>query len=175
MSEPTPEEPFHSDEPPARSLAPRGLARWVVPTALLIALIAIGLAIWALPPPPTGRPQEPQTKTIEVSYDDLQNQKFITRDITLAVGDTLKVILASNGSTGFSWTTEAQVSDSTVVQQTSHESVGATTGRLGAWGTEVWTFKAVKAGATTIATDYGRPWEGGAKMVWTFRAKVTVQ
>lgn len=123
----------------------------------------------------TAPAHEPQTKTIEVSYDDLQNQKFITRNITLPVGDTLKVILASNGSTGFSWTAEAQIGDPAVVQQTSHESVEPTTGLLGAWGKEIWTFKAMKAGATTIVADYGQPWEGGEQKVWTFTANVTAQ
>lgn len=154
------------------------LSRWVAPAALLLALIATGLATVALLRSSTGRPQGPQgpqTKTIEVSYDDLQNQNVITREATLATGDTLKVTLASNGSTGFSWNAEAQISDSTVMQQTGHESVEATGDRLGAWGTEVWTFKALKAGATTIMTDYGRPWDGGEKKVWTFTANVTVR
>lgn len=120
-------------------------------------------------------PPEAQTKTIEVSYADLQKQKFITRSIALAVGDTLTLILASNGSTGFAWTAEAQISDPTVVQQTGHETVESTTTMPGAWGTEVWTFTAIKAGATAISTDYSQPWEGGSKKVWTFTAQVTVQ
>jgi len=123
----------------------------------------------------SATPQEPQTKTIEVSYDDLLNQEFITRDITLAVGDTLKVTLASNASTGFSWTAQTQIDDSAIVQQTDHESAGPAAAMPGASGTEVWTFTALKAGTTTIATDYNQPWPGGTKRAWTFKANVTVQ
>ena len=119
--------------------------------------------------------QGPQTKTIDVSYNDLLDQKFITRDITLAVGDTLQVTLASNASTGFSWTAQTQIGDPTVVQQTDHERVGPSAPMPGASGTEVWTFDALKAGTTTIATDYNQSWPGGTKGEWTFKANVTVQ
>ena len=61
------------------------------------------------------------------------------------------------------------------MQQTSHGTAGPTTTLLGAPGTEEWTFAALSTGTTTIATDYGRPWEGGEKGVWTFSATVTVQ
>jgi inhibitor of cysteine peptidase len=116
-----------------------------------------------------------QTKTIAVSYDDLLNQKFVSRDITLAVGDTLQVTLASNNSTGFRWTAKTQIGDPAVVRQTDHKRVGPTSSAPGASGTEVWTFDALKAGATSIATDYSRPWPGGTKGEWTFKANVTVQ
>jgi hypothetical protein len=46
MSEPTPHAPADSAAPPQRSAA--GLSRWVAPAALLIAVIAIAGAVWAL-------------------------------------------------------------------------------------------------------------------------------
>ena len=138
---------------------------------IIVSLAVLGCAAKQSPVSPQGS----QTKTIEVSDAELQNQRFITRGITLAVGDTLGVTLASNASTGFSWTAQTQIGDSTVIQQTSHESVGPTAAPPGASGTEVWTFKALKAGTTTIATDYNRPWPGGTKGAWTFTANITVQ
>lgn len=41
-------------------------------------------------------PSKAATKTIDVPMDDVLNQSAITRDVTLAVGDTLKVSLGSN-------------------------------------------------------------------------------
>jgi inhibitor of cysteine peptidase len=143
-------------------------------TAAIIAVLALlGCTANQSPaaPPP---PQQPQTTSIDVSYDDLLNQKFITRSTTLAVGDMLKVTLASNASTGFSWSADARISDPGVVQQTSHNTVAPTAGVLGAAGTEVWTFTAVTAGSATVTTDYSQPWPGGTKGSWTFTADVTV-
>lgn len=122
----------------------------------------------------TATSPAPHTSTIEISYDDLQREKFVTRDITLAVGDTLSVTLASNPSTGYSWTAETQIGDASVVQQTSHVSVGPTSTMMGAPSAETWTFRALNAGTTTITTDYSQPWPGGVKAEWTFKANVAV-
>jgi inhibitor of cysteine peptidase len=123
----------------------------------------------------TAVSQGRQTETIEISYDELLQQKYVTRDVSMAVGDVLVVRLASNPSTGFRWTSGARIGDPTVLQQTNHQRVGPTASTPGACGAEVWTFEASKAGATTIATDYNRPWVGGAQGEWTFRASVVVQ
>ncbi|MFC1983316.1 protease inhibitor I42 family protein, partial [Chloroflexota bacterium] len=42
-------------------------------------------------------------------------------------------------------------------------------------GQEVWTFKALKKGTTTVFMEYSRPWEGGEKGEWTFNLTVTVK
>ena len=93
---------------------------------------------------PTSR--APQSTTVEVSYDDLLAQKIVTRQVSLDAGDTLRVVLGSNASTGYQWTAQAQVSDSGVLSQTSHQSVAPTDAKPGAAGTEVWTFDALKPG-----------------------------
>ena len=117
----------------------------------------------------------PQSTTVEVSYDDLLAQKIVTRQVSLDAGDTLRVVLGSNASTGYQWTAQAQVSDSGVLSQTSHQSVAPTDAKPGAAGTEVWTFDALKPGAATLTTTYGQPWPGGTKAAWTFTAAVTVR
>ena len=116
----------------------------------------------------------PQTKTLEVSYDDLLNQKQVRRDVSLAVGDTLQLTLGSNASTGYQWAADARIGDSSVLTQTGHRTVAPTNAKPGASGTEVWTFSALKPGTTTVATSYGQPWPGGATDAWTFTADVTV-
>ena len=116
----------------------------------------------------------PQVKTISVSYDELLNQKRITRAVTLGTGDTLRISLASNASTGYQWAPQVQISDGRVLTQAGHETATAD-GPPGAPGAEVWTLRAAAPGATTVTTSYGQPWPGGAKAAWTFTAEVTVR
>ena len=117
----------------------------------------------------------PQTTTVEVSYDDLLNQKNISRQVDLVAGDTLRLVLASNASTGYQWTADAQISDRGVLTQTSHQTVAPSDAKPGAAGTEVWTFDAIKPGSATLPTSYGQPWPGGTKGAWTFSAAVSVR
>ena len=116
----------------------------------------------------------PQTTTIEVSYDDLLNQKHLTRTLALKVGDTLQVSLGSNPSTGFGWAPQMQITNATVLAQTGHEVLGQSASRPGAAASEVWALQAMAPGTTTVSNAYGRPWPGGEKDAWTFTADVTV-
>ena len=117
----------------------------------------------------------PQTTTVEVSYDDLLDQKIVARQVSLAAGDTLRVVLGTNASTGYGWTAEAQISDRGVLTQTGHQTIAPTDAKPGAAGTEVWTFDAIKAGSATLTTSYGQPWPGGTQDAWTFSAAVSVR
>ena len=113
--------------------------------------------------------------SVAVSCDDFGAQPNVTRQMTAAAGNLFTVTLCSNATTGYKWSESAQISDPTVVQQMSHVAVGPqATDLIGAPGTEVWTFKALKKGASTISMDYSRPWEGGEKGTWTFTLNVTV-
>ncbi len=114
------------------------------------------------------------TKTIEVAMDDVLNQSAITRDVTLSVGDTLKVSLGSNHSTPFRWTDDPKIGDSTILKQASHEYVPAKTDLIGAPGTEVWTFTALKTGTTTVVADYASVVGSDPAPTCTFTANVTV-
>jgi inhibitor of cysteine peptidase len=117
----------------------------------------------------------PQTTTFEVSYDDLINQKNVSRQVSLVAGDTLRLVLASNASTGYQWTAAAQISDRNVLTQTGHQTVAPTDAKPGAPGTEVWTFESIRPGSATLTTTYGQPWPGGTKNAWTFSAEVSVR
>jgi inhibitor of cysteine peptidase len=114
------------------------------------------------------------TKTIDVSMDDVMNQSAITRDVTLAVGDTLKVALGANHSTPFRWTADPKIGDPALLKQASHEYLRGNTDRIGAPGTEVWTFTALKSGKTTVVANYGSV-VGDAAPTCVFTANVTVQ
>lgn len=118
----------------------------------------------------------PATGTsVNVSCDDFDKQPHISKQMTVAAGNTFTVTLCSNATTGFQWSESAQISDQTVVQQTGHEFMPPeNTSLVGAAGKEVWTFKALKKGTSTIIMEYSRPWEGGEKGVWTFNLTVAV-
>jgi len=61
------------------------------------------------------------------------------------------------------------------VKQTSHRFVQPTSDALGAPGTEVWTFTALKPGTTTIATSYTSFVGSDATPKCAYNATVTVQ
>ncbi|OBK19283.1 protease inhibitor I42 family protein [Mycobacterium asiaticum] len=114
------------------------------------------------------------TTPIDVSIDDVLNQSAITRDVTMAVGDTLKVSLGANHSTPYRWTPDPKIGDAAILKQASHEYVHGSTDRVGAPGTEVWTFSTLSPGKTTIVASYGSI-VGDAAPTCVFTANVTVQ
>jgi inhibitor of cysteine peptidase len=94
------------------------------------------------------------------------------KQVELSVGESLVVTLASNVSTGYSWTLTG-ISDESVLQKTKNEYVAPKTNLMGAGGTEVWTFKALKKGTSTISMGYSRPWES-TPPVETFSLTIVV-
>lgn len=83
--------------------------------------------------------------------------------IEAAAGKEFTISLSSNRSTGYGWQL-AKTLDETIVKSVSnyYQSAPQPPGKnpvMGAPGTEVWTFKALKSGKTTIEFKYVRPWE----------------
>ena len=114
--------------------------------------------------------------SVEYSCDNFYGQPHISKEVQVAVDGTLTVTLCSNPTTGFLWSETASISDQTVLQQTSHEFKPPEAENIvGGAGKEVWTFKALKKGTSTIHMEYSRPWEGGEKAEWTFLLTVTVK
>jgi inhibitor of cysteine peptidase len=142
-----------------------------VKTGLLSALVLSAVFLFGCTP-------TPEPASLEVSCDDFTSQNHITRQATIKAGEEFTVTLCSNQTTGFAWSETAQISDQTVVKQTSHQYVapgeGGETQLVGAAGEEVWKFQALKSGSSTISLEYSRPWEGGEKGAWTFSLEVTV-
>jgi inhibitor of cysteine peptidase len=135
----------------------------------VFALLTLSLWLAACAPGITGT-------SVEVSCDDFGNQQHMSKQMEVAAGDSFTVTLCSNATTGFKWSESAQIGDQTIVQQTGHEFVAPDAkGLVGAPGKEVWTFKALKKGTSTISMEYSRPWEGGEKGTWTFNLTVTVK
>jgi inhibitor of cysteine peptidase len=113
--------------------------------------------------------------SVAVSINDFNSQSNITREITVSAGGSFKVSLESNATTGFSWPEQAEIGNTSIVEQTDHEYVAPTSDLMGAPGKEVWTFRALAKGTTVIAMQYSRPWEGGEQAEWTFNLTVTVK
>jgi inhibitor of cysteine peptidase len=141
--------------------------RILVTVAMLVSLMLVGCAFQSRDPP--------STKTLQVSMDDVLKQSVITQNVTLAVGNTLTVKLASNYTTPYRWTPDTKIGDDTIVKQTGHRFVHPTTDALGAPGTEVWTFTALKPGTTTISTSYASFVARDAPPKCAYNATVTVQ
>jgi len=138
--------------------------------AIIGTMVAISLCLFACSP-------APKQVAVEASCDDFMKQQHISQEVEVAAGDSLTVTLCSNPTTGFEWES-AKISDQTVLQQVDHKFISPESEPPpppGTPGQEVWTFKALKKGESTISIDYSRPWEGGEKGEWTFVLTVTVK
>ena len=96
--------------------------------------------------------------------------------VSLQVGQTLVVTLASNPSTGYSWAIST-VPDAAVITQDGEITYAASNPDVvmpGSGGTETARFTAVAAGTTTVVLDYRRPWETDVPPVETVTLVVTV-
>ena len=114
--------------------------------------------------------------SLEIPCDDFSRDQHFTWEVRVNRGDSVVVTLCSNPTTGYQWSESAQVSDEAVLRQTDHEYKPAEDKNIvGGAGREVWTFKALDQGTTTVSMEYSRPWEGGEKGLWTFIATVTVE
>ena len=144
---------------------------------LMCAMVAISLSLFACS-------SASEQVSVDASCDDfmkLHPDCAISREVEVAVGGSLTVTLCSNPTTGFQWSESAEISDQTVLEEVDHKFVspGYTGDKPppppGTPGKEVWTFKALKEGKSTISMEYSRPWEGGEKAAWTFVLTVVVK
>jgi inhibitor of cysteine peptidase len=73
-------------------------------------------------------------------------------------GDIFRIKLESNPSTGYQWDF-ATPPDTTLLQLTKKEFISSPDSLVGAAGTEIWIFKGLKPGKTTLELQYARPWQ----------------
>ena len=114
----------------------------------------------------------------EITCEEFSNNNHLTQSLEVQAGETFELKLCSNPTTGFQWSEDSQISDTTVLKQENHEFFGREselTPPPGTPGQEVWTFKALKQGSSTIYLEYSRPWEGGEKGEWTLTVNVLVK
>ena len=111
----------------------------------------------------------------DISYDVFMNEKHITKEIEINYPGSLTVSLASNPTTGFQWE-EVKIGDSSAITEYEHKFVPPeATGVVGASGKDVWTFKPLGRGTSTLIFEYSQPWDGGEKDEWTLGLIVVVK
>ena len=91
--------------------------------------------------------------------------------ITVSNGDTFVIALDANPSTGYSWEADANAD----VEFVKSKQVQGSSNAVGAPGTQQLTFKAVKAGSSTLTLNYLRPFEQGVPPVRSEEFDVTVK
>ena len=142
----------------------------IVMAAMVTVLLAVGACS-----PAMGTPLPGEVK-IEVTIDEFMATKHIAREVIVPDGGVLVIKLGSNPSTGFHWDETVKIPDSSVLQQTSNKLlVPEAKGIVGSPGSQVWTFKTLQKGKTTVSMGYSQPWVGGEKGIWTFELTVTVK
>ena len=99
----------------------------------------------------------------------------VTDEISFPANKGVTVILCSNQTTGFQWNEEAEISDTSIVKQTSHSYTAPSGTKVGASGTEKYVFTGVSPGTATVKLEYSRPWEGGEKAVRTCTLTIIVK
>ena len=110
------------------------------------------------------------------------SEKFVDVDehnsgdtIHVLPGETIRVKLRSNPSTGFSWALgpieegKLETSGESEFEADSHRE-----GEAGYGGCEIWTFKAERSGETEISLSYARPWEDERPAAKTFNLHVVI-
>ena len=91
--------------------------------------------------------------------------------ISVSNGDSFVIALEANPTTGYSWEAEPN----TNVEFVKSKQVQGTSNAMRAAGTQQLTFKAVKAGSSTLTLNYLRPFEQGVPPVQTEDFDVTVK
>jgi len=96
--------------------------------------------------------------------------------VQLALRGELIVALASNPTTGFSWSVGEDSDEGLVLQgEPRYVPAGSTTPVVGAGGTEVFSFEADDSGTSRLVLEYRRPFEPGVAPEQTFSVTVEIR
>ncbi len=79
-----------------------------------------------------------------------------SQPITTKPGETFDIVLSSNPTTGYHWNLIGE-SDANVVQLIGQDYISQQPVLVGSGGVDVWTFRAINAGDTTIVLGYYPP------------------
>jgi inhibitor of cysteine peptidase len=112
--------------------------------------------------------QAPETAPSTVEIGALGSQV----SVSLAVGDTLRVVLPSTPSTGYSW--QSSGDDTAGAMQLKGSQYQAGQPRPGASGAQTLTLTAKAPGQDHLKLNYARPWEKNAKPARSYAVNITV-
>lgn len=111
-----------------------------------------------------------ETKTADYTLTEDDNGSTLT----LKTGETVRVILESNPTTGYNWAVKALDQDILENTYNSYASDCSDEEVAGCGGKEEMNFMAIAAGETTLELLYYRPWEEESSAINTFTLKTTV-
>jgi len=120
----------------------------------------------------SGCASDSQEISVEVTCEEFVAQPSISSDLEVINGTTFKVMLCSTPASGFIWQEEAEISKKSILEQVSH--IVEFTSLIDVTSREVFTFKALKEGKSSIALEYDRPWVSGNQSFWEFNLNVVV-
>jgi inhibitor of cysteine peptidase len=115
--------------------------------SLIAILLLSGCA--TLSPTPTLPPTAETSNTLLEPTDP-------TQLVTVKAGETFELVVPSNPSTGYHWNIVPEL-DENIVQFVEQNYMGEQPVMPGSGGVDVWTFRAVNVGETTIVLGYYPP------------------
>ena len=113
-----------------------------------------------------GCPHKPVTVAAGQEYDG--------RTIRVQVGDSVKLSLAENPTTGYKWEFLAKPEPECVIVSDAYVANPAMN-PIGGGGAHDWEFRAEKKGTGTVKLGYRRPWEKDAAPAKTFTLILVVK
>ncbi len=99
-------------------------------------------------------------------------EKDHDRTVDIRLGQTVRVTLPENASTGYRWAVER--SDEEILETLKPEP-HYPAGAVGSGGEVAFAFRGRKAGTGEILLKRWRPWEGDASVTGRFRLRIQVQ
>jgi len=130
----------------------------------LTALVAAGLLYAASAVSPVGAAETPKPM-LQLSEADND------RTVDARVGDTIRLTLPENATTGYRWAIDRHDDVVEVVAEEPRYPANA----VGSGGEVGFTFKAKKAGTGEVALKNWRQWEGDSSVTRRFRVRLNVQ
>ena len=116
---------------------------------LVLTILLTGCTTFSFTPTPTLPPTAETPNPLPEPTDP-------TELITVAPAETFDIVVPANPSTGYSWNIIPEL-DENIVQFVSQNFIAAQPTAIGSGGVDVWTFRAVNAGDTTIVLGYYPP------------------
>lgn len=136
-----------------------------------VAVFAVAIFVVACSKSKNETPSNPSSSGKFVDVDEEKNGGTIR----VLPGETIRVKLRSNPSTGFSWALGPleegvfETSGESEFEADSHRE-----GEVGYGGCEIWKFKAERSGETELSLVYARPWEDEGPAARTFKLHVVI-
>lgn len=144
-------------------------------TSRLVIFILAGALLGGCAAVTAGEPATPRD-ALAISCDELAAPArgtaavTVERTVTATVGETFRITLCSNPSTGFAW--EQVLTGPAAVELVDHALVAPAGAQVGGAGSETFTFRVGAPGTTELRFAYSQPWAGGITQAWTVRLAV---